>query len=322
MGDEENTPEQLGGLGSGRGDDSEAGESADTEAQTAPKDAAPRRRIRSVDPAHLGNFRWIEGLTGQALAAILRGEPVGADRMDVGPAGKFLMIVDHLTRLLAARFAGDEPKSTGMIASPDGVGRLQLAAAQGTASITLYFAVDQPTQLTLEGGSSLYDAPMGRAVLELVNLVELSEDDDALIERSLELGDRIADRYQELMDFMVKEQLEVQWQPYEKNATVLTTEGAAEVKAVLDREVAEEVKTVETKGRLYEANSRTNGFELQPEEGERIEGTYPEELTDFIRTAWDREVQATIRVIQHRRARSRFPFKTEFHLTDVKPESQ
>jgi hypothetical protein len=305
-GGDENVTDADNGLGD------EAGKTAAEGVTEAPK------RIRSVNPEHLGNFRWIEGLTGQALATILRGQPVGEDRMDVGPAGKFLTIVDHLTRLLAARFAGEEPKATGTIAKPDGVGRLQFAAAEGNASITLYFAVDQPTQLTIEGGSSLYESPMGRAVLELVNLVEMSDDDTGLIARSLELGDRISDRYGELLDFLVKEQVEVQWTPYERDATVLSAQGAAEVKAVLDQEVAEQVETKSLPGRLYEANARTLGFELELEEsGERIEGTYPDEITDFIRTAWNRDVVATIRVIHRRRARSKTPFKVEYTLTDV-----
>jgi hypothetical protein len=318
--DDGDAQEPLGGLPEGE-DAKPAPEQAGDEGEHREStNQPPARRIRPVDPKHLGNFRWIEGVPGQALAAILRGDPVGSDRMDVGPAGKFLIVIDHLTRLLAARFAGDVPKSTGTISRPDGVGRLQLAAAQGNASITLYFAVDQPTQMTLEGGSSLYQAPMGKAVLELVKMVELSENDDALIERSVELGDRIADRYQELMDLLTKEQLEVQWQPFDKEGTILTAKGAAEVKAVLDREVAEDVEIRQIKGILYEANARTNGFELEPADGDRIEGSYSDDLTDYIRAAWNRPVTASIRTVQHRRARSVSPFKIEHHLTDVVPE--
>jgi hypothetical protein len=319
-------PDDAGDSGDAVGPDDAAGPGEQQDAPTpdgsSPGEITPdsprKKRVRQVDPAHLGTFRWLQGTLGQALAVILAGEPVGQDRMDVGPAGDFLSRIDRLTRLLAAHFAGEEPKATGTIARPAGVGRLQLAEARAGSSITLYFALDRPTQLTLEGGSDLYASPMGRAVLELVRLVGSSDDEQALILRSHELGDRIADRYYELMDFLVNEQVEAHWIPRDRSALVLSTEGAAEVKALLDREVAEHVETREFEGRLYEANARTNGFQLETA-GERIDGQYPEELTDFIRWAWDRDVRARIRVIQRRRARSAKPFKVEYILLDVVP---
>jgi hypothetical protein len=277
----------------------------------------PTPRIRPVDPDHFDRFRWLKGVLGEALAVILRGEPVGEDRMDVGPAGTFLVHLDTLTRLLASHFAGEEPKPTGTIKRPQSVGRLQFAAAQATNSITLYFALDKPTQLKLEGGDDLWESPMGKAVREVVSLIEMSDDVDDLIQRSHQLGDRIADRYHDMLEFLVLEQLEAEWQPRDRPGTVLTTHGAAEVKAALDREIAEEVETQSLKGTLYEANSRTHGFEFEAVGVGRIQGDYPDELTEYIRFAWNREVEARIRIIQHRRARSTSPFKVEYHLLDV-----
>jgi hypothetical protein len=218
----------------------EEGRQADSEAEQPRERADPseghaggprrRRRVREIDPRHLGTFRWLQGVLGQALAVVLTGEPVGEDRMDVGVAGDFLSRLDRLTRLLAAHFAGEQPKTRGTIARPAGVGRLQLAEASAGRSITLYFAVDQPTQLTLEGGTNLYDSPMGQAVSELVKLVRSSDDDDALIARSHQLGDRIADRYYELVDFLVNEQIEAQWLAVDRGGATLSADGAAEVR--------------------------------------------------------------------------------------------
>jgi hypothetical protein len=132
------------------------------------------------------------------------------------------------------------------------------------------------------------------------------------------LGERVGQDLVELLKLLLEEEVHSTWVTRREVVAVVSPDAAATMRSVLMREGTPEVTVIRVTGLLYEADAKNQGFKLKPENEPVIQGTYPEELTEEIRRAWNHEVVLELRRVAERLERSVEPTGApEFELMEI-----
>jgi hypothetical protein len=246
-----------------------------------------------------GPAEWSVALDDDDEAALIfSGERVGQGRLNAGLAAS---LIQHI--------AGFVKPITGI--APD------FTAITSLASTALHFGPGYGEAYQMTDAGELTNR-LREAFEKLVRLIELTEDDQALLNESRETPAHSTTNYVHLLEVISENNL---------TATVVVRDRktyprvpphrASVAKAILERRAPDRYETKPIKGYLYEANAKKRGFELETEEGGRVEGTYLPELDDKIGSAWNKIARVEIRMKWSRLERSPKETLDDVILLDV-----
>jgi hypothetical protein len=265
----------------------------------------------------------IKYMAGDELLAVrLRdGARVARDRVALEVAGAFLGRLDAAVYAMAGSILGRNSGSRGPLKRIE-IGGLALAGVStgGSADFHFKLQVHEQSQIGPEGEVIIATTA---ALDGLSSMLEslIDRDDERLLSLTRDFGSRAAANFGRLLDVLSANEIETVWR-FGRDSRALVTDTAALLhgKVVLERTAQQDIDMLTVRGLLYEADSRRHIFEIAVEDGaeeDKIRGTFSPEQREEIRYAWDRRVEAEIRVTRIFLERQLDAFETKYELMRV-----
>jgi hypothetical protein len=209
--------------------------------------------------------------------------------------------LDDLVAMLAAAKYGRVGKR-GPAVVPSGIGALRLVnVAFGSAAFYFTSGEGEAFQMPAQGGADL-TSRIAEVAGDLLTLVE-ARGSDNILEVARQYSDRVAAKYVQLLEIVVTEGVDTEWQTPDRGAELPILEAGTAL-AALEQTDHVRVEELLAEGVLYEANARTLGFRLLQDDGLIILGRFEPQLFAEIGDAWNHRVAANILVRIERLARS------------------
>jgi hypothetical protein len=261
------------GEGFGPEDDREAGPDGDPEEPDEDEESEappPSHREPGREEYETGTIRFLVHEPDEVLAVSLEGPRLPGERLPTRIAAKFAAALGEFADAMGAPFA---------------IRGLRFG------SVIFDFVPDARTARLFEDAMTSPEF----VAETLVDLAEVSPDEDQLLEQVRRLGERPANAYVHLLDVLIEEEVSTTWRATSGRERQLSRNFALSSRRTLEREDEVSVKELTVTGRLYLANANAKTFRLQPDDQSgKIFGRYPPSLESRVGELWSKRVRALL----------------------------
>jgi hypothetical protein len=269
-------------------------------------------------PFETGTIRYLKG-DRERLAISLEGPAVSGGEIDLEAAAPFMNRLNLMLHALAAHVESLKIGERGKLPQLTGIGTLSFAGLSEGSAVFHFTIPPRDEQLMITASGDIA-TPMEEAIRLLLEIISNSTGEEAeqlLLERLRELPERVGANYSDLLDVLLRNNIETRWRTGDQQAA-LPAADVRRARAVLERVEIVDAGIEEHTGLLYEANAKEREFRLESDIGRTIQGTYHEDLTEIIRGAWNHRVRAKLRLTVRRLERAPASVRpAEVELLDV-----
>lgn len=218
----------------------------------------------------------------------------------------------RLPTRIAARFAGALGEFAEAMGAPFAIRGLRFG------SVIFDFVPDERTPRLFEDIAT----PPDSVAEVLVDLAEITPNEDQLLEQVRQLGERPANAYIHLLEVLIEEEVNTTWRAASGRERRLTRDLALTSRHTLEREDEVAVEELTVTGRLYLANANAKTFRLQPDDqSTKIFGRYPPILESRVGELWSKRVRAQLRETVLELVRSG-TYRSRYELIEIEEASE